>query len=748
MINLIGNAPESNRYRTGTWEQFVYWVSGLREYQLDIETTIDEYWMNKKIMCIQFGDVDGRVQWVLQWSALSIEQKFWLKLFLENRSRQKLIHNAMFECIVLLFHAIRIDNVYDTMLAELIMNTGMDFEEENTGGKDKDEAIGAAGYYALTSLSDRYLCKRMDKSSQMLFGDDILTESKVIYATADVQPLGFIRTMQLQRISSLDLEYVLALENAVVPAFAEMTYTGMLLNTEKWRENINLAVPVITAAKEALDAYLSQEPFVKTAIERGFISNEDRVTINWNSPKQKQEIVEHFFPFLIGRVGKPVLSRMLKAAEFSDPMGREIVQALHDGDWAIVNKIVLEADREWLINHDYVIPAGTGNINWNSPDKALEMLHCIRPKMHNTNAETMSKFTHPIGKALTGYRSALKLLSTYGENFITDNLEPDGRIRTTFRQIKSTGRVSSSGPNMQNIIVDESVGTRYRNAFECGEDEVYCSSDFTGQELVIMTFMSQEPVFLEAIRKGQDLHSICAELIYKKKWKDAAAEDCAYYKLGTDGKPQHQKCNCKAHKVMRVNAKTLNFGIPYGMSEFKLGGALSIPVSAAKAIMDEHERTFPKLWRMIRWLSKFGITKGYIMTLAPFFRKRWFPYWVISRNLIEQHLQGQFDANLAAIEREAGNMPIQGSGGDMCKLAMVLMYEKIHYSGRQFPDGSRDLPVKLAMQVHDQIDTHVRKDFSEEWKPIMHQCMLDAALVIIPNGMLGADTAISPFWTK
>lgn len=743
MIYLIGNAPESSLYRKMTMERFIVWWGNQKDYQLDTETNITDWWCDKKLISIQFGDMDGRNQWVLQWSYLSDSEKAIVKQILEDATKAKYIHNAMFECIVLLFHSIRISNVYDTMLAELILNTGMDFLVQSPTEELSDEGIATAGYFALTSLSDRYLCKRMDKTSQMTFGDDILTEDKVVYAAQDVVPLGAISRMQKQRISGEDLEYVLALENEAVLAFSEMTFTGMPMDVPKWRENIELAVPVIAAAKIKMDSYLEQEAFWRVAMDKGFWDMYDRVTINWNSPKQRQAIIEHYFPYLIGMVSKPVLKRLLKdESQFADELSLTVVKSFYEGTHSKLETIMIEEDRNWLIDHEMLIAGGTGNINWNSPPQAIAILQCVKKNIASTNEETLGKVSHPIAKDLQAYRSALKLLTTYGESFITKNLDPTGRVRTSFRQIMSTGRVGSYRPNMQNIIVTEEVGTRYRNAFVVEEGWEYVSSDWTGQELVIMALMSQEPVFLKALKEGKDIHSICAEMMYGKKWKDATSEGCTYYKIGPDNKPMHQKCNCKKHKQLRYDIKCVNFGIPYGMSEFKLSGTLGIPLSEAKALLALHERLFSKLWAMIRYLRRFVIDNGYIMTLAPFYRKRWFPQWKwVSKEMREQHIAGQYEPTLGAIEREGGNMPIQGSGADMAKVAMVRMYQHIH-------DNHLEDRVKLAMQVHDQIDTHCRKDFTEVWKPVMHQIMIESALLIVPNGLLGADTGVSPVWTK
>jgi len=145
MINVIGVAPSSDKYKAGTWEEFLSWIKHQREYQLDIETTMSEWWCDKKITLVQFGDLFDKVQWELQVSRLTANQWFQLRQILEDQSTTKLIHNATFEYVVFRFHGIIIDNVYDTMVAEKVIL-----------GRYQPKAIEAA-VYRLVELALKYL---------------------------------------------------------------------------------------------------------------------------------------------------------------------------------------------------------------------------------------------------------------------------------------------------------------------------------------------------------------------------------------------------------------------------------------------------------------------------------------------------------------------------------------------------------------------------------------------------------------
>lgn len=744
MIYLIGQAPESQRYQQGEFAHFLQWIFRRRVYQLDIETTVTRWWCDKTIITIQFGNINGTTQWVLQWSELSEGEKVAVGAILGDHTQLKLIHNAAFECIVLLFHGIRLQNVYDTMLMEQVMNCGTEFKKEEIEDDETDEA---AGFFALTSLSYRYLARSMDKTEQMNFGDDILTESKVIYAAGDVVPLGPIYRMQMPQLDSLDLTYVAALENEAVLGFSEMTFNGMPLDQVKWQENIQLAAPVVAKAKAELDGWLMKEPFWRLAMDKGYYSDADRVVINWKSHQQKKIIVGKFFPFLQDKISKAVLTRLWdrwqKRGEcvFSDVRAMDYVEHFLMEEWDIIEKAIVQIDRDWLINNEFLIPAGQCTLNWGSTQKVLEVLQVVNPKMASTDSDSMLKFLHPIGRSLENYRNSLKLLSTYGQAFIDKYVEPDGKVRTIFNQVVSTGRVSSRKPNMQNVPAGEHLKNRYRNAFNCEEGYSFVSSDYASMELVIIAYISGDPVWIRCLRKGEDLHSVCSELIYGPAWKKVAEEGCAYYKL-VNGEPAHQKCNCKKHKSIRNGIKVTDFGLAYGLTPFTLAVRLSISKTEAQGIFDQFFTQFPKIGGALGYLSRFGIRKGYIQTLAPFFRKRWFPYWHLHQHNIEYHLQG-IDTNptLGAIGRESSNMPIQGTAADITKLSMCLMYWEIH------DNGLEDL-VKLCLQVHDQIDTRTRDEYTQIWAPRMSELMREAALFVIPNGLLNCETGVSPVWTK
>jgi DNA polymerase-1 len=276
---------------------------------------------------------------------------------------------------------------------------------------------------------------------------------------------------------------------------------------------------------------------------------------------------------------------------------------------------------------------------------------------------------------------------------------------------------------MQQIPADNS----FRNCFTAPEGWSYVSADYSSQELNVIAFGSKDPVWIEALNKGEDLHSVCADLVYGSKWADQAEPGCEYMK-------NKSKCNCKEHKKLRTHVKTINFGLAYGMGANKLSDTLGISSDDAKKLINTYFESFPAIKGFLDRLGTFGTTFGYIKTFPPYNRKRWFSNWYPR---IWDNKSSMME--LGSIERASKNTPIQGASADMTKKALILMREYIQTVG---------VPVKLVMTVHDQIDTICANDYVKTWTYTMKKIMEDAALEIVTNGLLKAEVTVSKCWEK
>jgi DNA polymerase-1 len=350
----------------------------------------------------------------------------------------------------------------------------------------------------------------------------------------------------------------------------------------------------------------------------------------------------------------------------------------------------------------------------------LDVFKAYGLKIKDVNAKNLyvhskDKFV----KTYIKYKEQAKLATSYGVKFL-DNVDNDGRIRTNFKQILNTGRVASGKPNMQQIPADN----EYRNCFISGDDDwVFVSGDYSSQELCIIATGSKDPVWIKALEDGEDLHSVCAELVYGKEWQDAAELDCVYIQ-------SKAKCNCTKHKKLRTNVKSINFGLAYGMGPHKLADTLLISMNQAEKLIQKYFTAFPSIKNFLDSLGNYGKQHGHIKTYAPYRRIRWFDKWKGSNT---------DDTIMGKIERASKNTPIQGSGADMCKSALIMVREHIH---------ANKLPVKLVMTVHDQIDTIVHKSYADTWRYTLQDIMEKSTLDIIPSGLLKAETEISTVWKK
>ena len=362
------------------------------------------------------------------------------------------------------------------------------------------------------------------------------------------------------------------------------------------------------------------------------------------------------------------------------------------------------------------------DVNWSSPHQTTKIIQTILPELESSDTKILAakyKKHHPLIELFIEFKEKYKKATAFGPNWLDKYVDSDGKVHTSFTQIIRTGRVSSSRPNMQQIPADND----YRNCFIAPEGWSYVSSDFSSQELCIIAHASSDPVWLDALKQGQDLHSVCADLVYGQEWVDAAEDDCPYMK-------NKSKCECPGHKKLRTAVKGINFGLAYGMGPHKLSDTLDIPVEEAQELIDKYFKVFPSIKHFLDKNGNFGKKNGFIRTLAPYNRVRKFPLWAG---------KATEPRDMGAIDRMSRNTPIQGAAGDMTKEAMVRI--------RQLIFDKRD-EIQLVMAVHDQLDFIVRDDLIDKWSPVITEQMELAGRTIVTSGLLKSDTTTCKVWEK
>lgn len=307
----------------------------------------------------------------------------------------------------------------------------------------------------------------------------------------------------------------------------------------------------------------------------------------------------------------------------------------------------------------------------------------------STNEDTLEKLRqkHPVVEKLLDYRGIKKLLSTYVDA-LPKLINPDtGKVHTSFNQtVTSTGRLSSTNPNLQNIPVRDDMGREIRKAFIADNDDcVFFSADYSQIELRVMAHISGDKNMIEAFSGGADIHAATAAKIYGVSDENVTSD-------------------------MRRKAKTANFGIIYGISVFGLAERLTIPRAEAKELIDGYFKTYPRVHEFMDESIRSAREKGYVETL--FHRRRYLPD-IHSNNAIVR----------GYAERNAINAPIQGSAADIIKVAMVRIYNRFEAEG---------LKSKMILQVHDELNFNVYKDEFDKVRKIVLEEMEGAIKLQVP----------------
>ena len=276
----------------------------------------------------------------------------------------------------------------------------------------------------------------------------------------------------------------------------------------------------------------------------------------------------------------------------------------------------------------------------------------------STNQETLEKLAgqHPVVESILQFRKLEKMRSTYLDP-LPRLVDSRGRIHTTFNQkATATGRLSSSNPNLQNIPVRGPLGKRMRSCFIAGPDNLLVSADYSQVELRVLAHMSQDAALLEAFRNGEDIHARTAALVYDLP-SDQVSPD------------------------QRRNAKTINFGLIYGMGAQKLAQELKISSNEAKEFIARYFERLTGLKEFYEEVEAVAKRQGYVSTLGG--RRRLLPD-IHSAN-------GQ---NYALARRQAINTVIQGSAADIIKLAMLAVAHDAEL---------KSMEARLLLQVHDEL---------------------------------------------
>ncbi len=293
---------------------------------------------------------------------------------------------------------------------------------------------------------------------------------------------------------------------------------------------------------------------------------------------------------------------------------------------------------------------------------------------------------HPLPGFVLDWRKLSKLRSTYVDK-LGELIHPEtGRVHTDFNQtITSTGRLSSSNPNLQNIPIRTEVGREIRRAFVAEAGHVLMAADYAQIELRILADLSGDPGLREAFAQGLDIHTATAARVFDRPLD-------------------------KVTRTMRNQVKQVNYGIPYGISAFGLAQRMRVGTKDAEQLIQQYRASYPDVIRFLDELIERARERGYAETLTG--RRRYIPN-IHARNFNER----------AFAERVAVNMPIQGTQADMIKIAMVRIHDRIAAEG---------LKSKMILQVHDELVFEVADAERDAMAALVREEMANALPLDVP----------------
>ncbi|HVN47886.1 MAG TPA: DNA polymerase, partial [Bacteroidota bacterium] len=295
--------------------------------------------------------------------------------------------------------------------------------------------------------------------------------------------------------------------------------------------------------------------------------------------------------------------------------------------------------------------------------------------------------THPIIERLLEFRQLTKLKSTYVDALPKLVHPRTGRVHTSFNQtVAITGRLSSSNPNLQNIPIRTDIGRSIRKAFiPGGNDALILSADYSQIELRVMAHVASDDGLIEAFQKKEDIHATTAAKVFGVSASDITRD-------------------------MRRKAKEVNFGIMYGIGPFGLAHRLDISQTEAKEIIARYFERFPKVQQYIHDTIAKARTDGYVSTLLG--RRRYMPDIKSKNQTVRQNA-----------ERQAINMPIQGTAADMIKLAMVHIDAALQ---------KKKLQSTMLIQVHDELVFEIPAGEEALMRTLVHETMCNALPLAVP----------------
>ena len=428
------------------------------------------------------------------------------------------------------------------------------------------------------------------------------------------------------------------------------------------------------------------------------------------SPDERARAVAALAPLLAKRLKKEGLDEVFTTLELPlvpvlEEMERHGIRldtaVLEDLDRRLVASLA-ELERE-------IYSEAGGPFNINSPQQLAEVLferrglpvlrRTAKTRAPSTDADVLTELAargYRLPALLLEYREQAKLKSTYVDA-LPKQVGADGRVHTRFNQaVAATGRLSSSDPNLQNIPVRTDLGREVRRAFVADPHHVLLAADYSQIELRVLAHLSEDPALEAAFSRGEDIHRATAALVF----------GVAPELVG----PEHRRA-----------AKTINFGLIYGMGAYALARELGVSNAEAQKFIEAYFTRLPKVREYLDRTKEQARETGKVSTL--FGRVR----FISGLDATNSQVRGN-------AERQAINAPVQGTAADLMKLAMIRLHQEL---------ANHDLPARLLLQVHDELILEVSRKATKEVGAIVKAVMEGVAQLRVP---LRVDIGTGSSW--
>ena len=582
--------------------------------------------------------------------------------------------------------------LYDTQIAEQLLTAGLNDLEV---GLD-DVALRRCGVV-------------LDKSLQLSFGSTgPFTPEQEAYSVSDVRLLHEIKRQQLIEITQHELEGILNLELAVLPIFAEMVRVGVEVDLERLRPLIEATTIRHSALKDTLQLALTPLIHDYRIAKRDAMQHKlDAWQAEYDAAVREAEAFwDGFMHTLPHNTPGFEMTPVWIQNKWTD---EKINQK--DNKPEGMRRYTKARMKTWRESHPRPLKPvmDIGLINLNSQPQMIEAFERLGIHFPDFKALTIATVLsnteneehRQLLTSLLAYKKVEKLLSSFGEPLV-QKIAADGRLHGGFRQIGTgTGRPSCSQPNMLQMP-KRGENKKFRSVFVPRDGCLFVKADYSQMELRIMAQRSADTAMQRAFQSGLDLHTYTASLMFKVPFESV-------------------------NDTQRATAKTINFGILYGMGPNKLratlaGDGIRMSREEARAAIELWKHTSPKAARMIREWRHLSLQQGW--TSTSWGRKRFFDI----ANIKDDEMR-------FAIQRAGANHPIQGGNADITKMAMALVH---HYL-----DGCGT----IVLNVYDELVVEVPREQAPWAREVVERCMNIAAQDVLVDVPSVVDAKISTSWS-